>query len=196
MRLNVGIDVDGILANFIKPATTIAHDMFDTPIIENSYGVKDWNMGLEDWQIGLLLEEIFNIRDFWLSYIESIIDENTFKRLNRLANRHHIYFVTDRTTNFNSISRTAQMQTVMWLRDNCIYNPSVIVQRNKSWVVKALGLNIYIDDNPKNIEMVDKNCPSVIKVTMDYPYCKKQGEIQNLNCIKDFNEFLDVIESF
>lgn len=169
--MRIGVDVDDVLANFIKKFRHMAHLKFG---VDESIVPCDWafsNFNLKPEQFGELWKTIANTSDFWL-YLEV---KDGCKLLQEAERRHEIFFISSRVP---SIGLSIKDQTAIWLDEMFdIYHPTVIITREKGPLAAALKLEAFIDDR-------DKNC---IEIAQAVPNCKVFLKDAGHN--KHFNDF-------
>lgn len=144
MYAKVGVDVDGVLANYTKGYAKLAWEITKklAPLAPSHW------LDLGDLTEGddRLVWETINRTFFWQN-LESLPFTGS---LPSLCVRHRVYFVTTRPENS---ARQIQEQTAAWLNNHGVLYPSVIIApSNKKDILNALDLDYYIDDKPENLE--------------------------------------------
>lgn len=193
--LNIGFDLDGVVANFAKAYSTILNQLFGTPIIEHTSQVLDWNW--ESWY-GLpksAFEKanlvMYGTQDFWCNNIDPINAEQLYKILwlPGLHPKLNLYFITSRSeTSGSSVIR----QTRDWLEmRNSITPYSIISTLNKGTAAKLLKLDYFIDDNPMHILDIEKTYPECQATLLEYPYNKNATVARRIA----HNKFSDYVAS-
>lgn len=175
--LNIGIDLDDVLANFIDKYIAICNRLHGKPPI----GAKpvDWewsNFGLTRAQQDDAWAEVRQTYNFW----DTLGTEEgaTRDQLERLDNKHSLFFITARAL---STGDSIQRQSCRWLLNNFgIPFPTVLVTVDKGPLAAALKLDYFIDDRPKNVIEIATavpTCKVFLKNSMhnagyDSPYCR------------------------
>lgn len=155
-KLKIGIDLDGVCADFIARFRTIAYSVLDKPTPDVGPNT-DWyctNWGLSMAEIDMLFRNIKATKNFWETLGKCKGTEN----LRDAAHDYQIYFVTNRTS---TLGRSVEEQSCNWLRHNYdIEFPQVIETKKKGEVVKALDLFAFIDDRPENCKEIQETAPT------------------------------------
>lgn len=185
----IGVDVDGVLANFFE-----AYERLHIQVAgEDKFGDKKWPAQRPQYwhwpaEFGYTREHTSEVwkrikQDplFW-AMLKPLPGAEEF--LNALANsEHEVYFITDRPGN------NPQHQTIDWLYEYGYSHPSVIISRHgKAICCDAVGTDLYIDDKPENVEEVAEAGRDVY--ILDQPYnrsCESGIRVANLA------EFLEVV---
>jgi hypothetical protein len=175
--MRIGLDVDGVLADFIKPYqqlhvmitgrdTFVAGDNVDPP-------VWDWPAlrGYTKDETSLVWEHIKASKDFWRWMLP--MNSNTTMLRNQyvdIVNAHDLYFITTR------VGVNAKHQTEKWLgKWVCCFDtttPTVLLAgyRQKGALAKGLGLDCYLDDNYGNCEDVVRESPTTRTYLLEHCY--------------------------
>lgn len=145
--MKIGIDLDDCVAAFIGTFVTLLNTKYGTPPVGTLPIDWEWsNFGLTQDQLEAAWTEVNQTYNFWetLEVCEGVT-RGTLKVLDRA---HELFFITARVkTNGANVKN----QSARWLRDKFgIDNPTVIVTYNKGPLAKALELDYFVDDRPKN----------------------------------------------
>lgn len=147
----IGFDVDGVLANFTvgyaaKIIEVIGRDLFQPDDITDP---KSWDWDLDAGYTKAETKEtwrrIMAAPQFWLELpalagMTELVNEFWNSPL---GERAQIYFITARAGEPKRI-------TEMWLSNNGILNPTVLMTPHKGLTARALELDAYIDDKLEN----------------------------------------------
>jgi 5'(3')-deoxyribonucleotidase len=160
-RKRIGVDVDGVLANFVRGAITMSRALFPNANISTDESLlKTWDfkgIGLTTEQEAILWACIHNTQNFW----QNLTPLPSTSLLPVLAQHHDLIFVTNR---LETPGNTVCKQTERWLKFYFdILNPYVICAGSKGEVCQGLRLAAFIDDKPENIEDIRQHCG-------EYPY--------------------------
>lgn len=166
----VGLDVDGILANFFKAYEDIIVEATGVDKFPARYPVllpPTWNWpefyGYDKKVISEVWRYIKQSPTFWTEMTALPYAKEFLEHLDK--SDHEVYFITDRP------GICSQMQTQLWLADNGFYGPNVIISRKgKGVVAAALSLDVYIDDKGENIVDVVEKAPGTRVYMLKYPY--------------------------
>jgi uncharacterized HAD superfamily protein len=191
--LNIGIDLDGVLANFndayadilrtINPAITIPKSSSTWP----QHWGWDKHAGYTSKQINEAWE-VVKSTTFWgtLHPLKGTLE--TLKELSVLRGiGHGIYFITSRP------GRMAKYYSEIWLGAHGMQNPTVIISNEKGSVAKGLDLNIFIDDKPENIIDVVTAAPKCKCYIINKPYNQTFIDANLCERVNNVQEVLDVL---
>lgn len=153
MGLRVGLDVDGVLADFrsafeaLSRREGLSAGLDGGPAGQDPEDVAAELLTSED--IGRIWKEIARTSNWWTS-VEAY-EPSEIARLYRLARKHRweVFFLTRRP---ESAGDTVQMQTQWFLESNGFYLPSVLtVPGSRGELASALRLDIVVDDMLHNL---------------------------------------------
>lgn len=194
----VGIDIDGILADFqtgFAPVLvkTSGRDLFpyhpysDPPC-------WDWPeyLGYSKEEVTGALNDVKSNPKFW-EKLEAYPDVDEI--MNRLWNMqkagHEVYFITNR------MGITPKHQTDRWLyarTPSILPSPTVLVSAQKGMSAAALELTHYIDDKPSNCtDVIKYRGLKTLTYLLDRPW-NQEGAGSYVQRVKSVNEMLDVVE--
>ncbi len=144
----LGVDLDGVVADFIRGLRPIAAEWLGVPesslTQELSYGFGEWNLSSCGGYEAL---HRFAVKERDLFRTLPTID-GAPAVLRRLATRDiRIRIITHRLY-IPWFHREAVQQTVEWLEQHGIPYWDLCFMRDKA----AVGANLYLEDNPANIE--------------------------------------------
>lgn len=188
------IDVDGVLADFITAFTTLANEMFGTPVrrpheqltwasfllIEDQPGIgKPLTAAQRDavWQA-------LNADPLFLYRLEPLATEEELGRLGTTLGE--LYFVTSR------VARAAKQQTEDWLArwvPGLVY-PTVVRTSDKAAVARAVRADVAIDDSPEHVQALSAVCTAVVR---DWPY--NRDVPATIPRVASFGAFLDFVDA-
>lgn len=180
--MRIGLDVDGVLADFTGGARKILKSLFDKP--SDDMVQTSWDFD----SLGITPEE--NAR-LW-SVIRAT--PNWWGTLNRLEGsyslgaaylKHELFFVTSR---MDTGGVSATKQTANWLHNvHGIEYPTVIVSFDKGPIIRDLALDYFIDDRDVNLYNCRKHHPDCKVYLKDMSY---NQHVQDISRVKDVNDFL------
>ena len=141
-RLRLGIDLDGVVADFNAGWIERYNDQFGTTLLPEHVDI---------WDAPTLLTHFTNMSEFWSwartagggASIFRILQpyHGAIEALERLSRRHHIVIVTTKP-------RFAIHDTFEWLAEHRIPTSEVHIVDDKS----SVGCDVYLDDADHNIE--------------------------------------------
>ncbi|MBO5141686.1 MAG: hypothetical protein J6C46_01580 [Clostridia bacterium] len=155
----IGIDIDGVL-NYM-------HEFiieYGSKICNESGKYKIENINAQ-WSTEIFSWPNEMAHELWDKYGEELYVKSTarsfasevIKKLKEQNNE--IYIITARRNNDDwfppTLRENAEMVTVNWLNENkIIYDKIYFDSKDKSKVCRELGVDIMIEDDPKNIDML------------------------------------------
>ena len=189
-RLNIGLDVDDVLADFQGAFVTLARTMYDKPAPD--YKPTDWawsTSGLSQEEISGVWEQIKRTRNFWENL--RVVDGAGCNALLKLAS-HRLFFITARVP---TAGHHEEDQTAMFLRNNFNLDfPTVVVTADKGPIAAALQLDYYIDDRPVNCVQVYVAGSPRCKVFLKDASHNQGVCLPRIPRVKDLNEFVSIIQ--
>ncbi len=168
MSLRIGIDLDGVVANFISGFEESAHHKLGP----ETDGHTDPDQAMVDQLTTSEMKRVWNaIQETpnWWTYLAPYEPEQ-LKRLYSLARRHkwEVFFLTRRP---QTAGETVQFQTQWWLEREGFPLPSVVtVPGSRGELANALRLDLVIDDQLLNcIEIISASKTRVILIHRGFP---------------------------
>lgn len=191
-KLKIGIDVDGILADFNSSYRELVHQYSDVrlPEISNTYPTS-WNYprdaGLDKATDNKLWEVISKSNSFWQDLPAYPDTKNFLEWAGWLPTEVDVYFITSRP------GWTAKHQTENWLRFNGFgATPTVLISSEKGQCAEALKLTHYIDDKNENCTDVFNGSGSITDVYMLVrPWNHEQKFIPRIASLTDFKKVIE-----
>jgi uncharacterized HAD superfamily protein len=176
--LRIGIDVDGVLANFVGSFGRAAQKQFGIQINDST-----WGLGMtehEQKQVWAYTDTIPNWWDTLTPYTDALN-----LRL-KLKPDDVVYFITTRRS---SKYATVERQTATWLKKALsISMPFVVSASNKGEVCKALKLQAFVDDKPENCQDIADYSDTKVYL-LDRPW----NQEAKFDRVKNVGEFIDTI---
>lgn len=192
----ISFDLDGVLANFIKGFTQIAHKLHGTPVSDTpahqSWMFEDFpELNLTTQQCKRVWDEgILNNPDFWADL--DPINVSVMKRINAIPNK---MFITNRA------GINPHGQSVRFLRTWGIDNPLVVVAKAKGPVAIDYGVTAHIDDYYPNCvdiqtaRTIDGGQPACFTSLLWTPYTMKHHHEWQGPISLSVDHFLNEVES-
>jgi len=145
----IGVDLDGVCADFYSRMREIAAEWFELPIDaltpDVSYGLSEW--GVTEGRYDSLHRFALHQRDLFRTMP---MIRGARKYLRKLSDEgHHIRIITHRLFIHYSHASAVQ-QTVEWLDGHGIPYWDLCFMKEKS----AVGADIYVEDSPHNVEQL------------------------------------------
>jgi uncharacterized HAD superfamily protein len=197
-RLKIGVDVDGVLADFTGGARQILKDHLGidtTGRTQTGWGFD--SIGVDKATERKLWDYIDDYKDWWYNCLQPLPNCNL---ITTLCEKHQVIFITNRKhATEASGSMPVNEQTAFWLRQWFnIPNPTVLLSDNKGPLCAALGLDLFIDDRDKNLTEVIAAIGEDKVVGLEASYTPKELRQSHPKWVLNFNEFaityLDRIE--
>lgn len=187
-RLKIGIDVDGVLADFVAGARHYFKAKYGRP--DDSLIQNEWDfdcLGMTKAEIDDLWDHIHNTPNWWTT----LKTMDGAYSLGWLCNNHTVYFITNRPT--KTTGDSIEDQTKNWLMDShYIECPTVIVCKNKGALASALDLDFFLDDNVPNVTDVSLTSPRTTTFIQDAPYNQECVSVPRL---KSVNELVNLVQA-
>lgn len=190
----LALDLDGVFFDFCTPYADLLIEVdgvdrlpegwrkdpekhMPTWFWERHYGYTK-EVEAEVWQ-----KHILPSKDFWFKLKPLPYARETLAELNQLQKEgHEIYYLSHRH------GETAMLQTQRSLYEHGIDYPSVILTGNKRDVIKALGIEFFVDDKLETVnelwDMVGKHF-----YLKDAPY-NREGRLKEVKVIGSAKEAL------
>ena len=188
MQLKIGIDVDGVLYDFVSAFRRLAQQTFgkDFPTFSSDWDFSNWGLTSDEYKS--LWTRVRGSVDWFLDNEKPY--SFAVESLTLLKN-HELYFITTRCpTQGETVLRQTQRQLNML----GVEFPTVVVTNDKGAVVQGLSLNFYIDDYVENLKRVQECSPSTKLFLVNQTY---NNEIliptswARISSLKEFAERID-----
>ena len=146
MLVKIGIDIDGVLAEFVKPFSERANELFGKTEIISTHQVTEW-----DWltgpENGLTRHEEqhlwSSLEDEWWYGLPSILSPGEQHRFQEVCKEQEVYAVTNR-------HRRLQRVTERWLASQG-FHAQTVVTNNKPKELHLYEIGYFLDDRPDNV---------------------------------------------
>jgi 5'(3')-deoxyribonucleotidase len=182
LKPQVGIDLDGVLADFISEYMKISRKLFHKPpknYVWDSWGPKFVTKEEDDrvWR------HIKHTHNFWLS-LEKMENTNALMRRQKEMN---LFFITSRVP---TDGMSVMEQSMEWLaRNYCIPGAYVAVSSEKGKECKALDLDFFLDDKPEYCTEISHESPKTKVFLQDRLY-NKDYHGKGVTRVANINEFI------
>lgn len=211
-KMIIGIDIDGVLANFNKslrdmlirtsgrdliPEFEVSGNTIDTTPPTWFYPSESY--GYTKLEESRALDACNNEFDFWENLEPYPQTLDFLKRLYNALDEEQgdeVYFLTTRE------GPDVKGQTERWIRKNCAYRfdaPTILIARgDKGGIARGLGLTHFLDDRPKNCQSVRQACPECIVVMpltrYNREYANGPASSEQVRIVHNILEFVDSLE--
>ena len=150
----VGLDIDGVLADFLSPFLLRLEERIGKgPIPAASLrSVRlSAHPALTEEAVRECADAVRQDPGFW-DGLDSLLSPEQWRRLEQLSQTGQLSFITHRR---GHESWDIHAVTSGWFRRHGITNPDVhLVEKEKSAVVERLGVVLFVDDNYENCQEV------------------------------------------
>jgi 5'(3')-deoxyribonucleotidase len=178
--VKLGIDVDGVLANFNEKfiqrcIDVTGKDLFPT----RPFDIPTWHYpqvyGYTEKEMGSVWGSVKADPSFWYSLNAYPTTQQDLLYLGnrQYFNKDEIYFITNRDGD------QPKKQTEMWISEHCwaAFKPSitVLISSAKGLCAKALYLDVYIDDRHENCIDVKTRSPETKVFILDRPWNRTEA---------------------
>jgi len=163
VRPRVGLDVDGVYANFTRAFTSLATSMGLTDKATDGDEQPTWDFA---WDSAPAWTVVKNSWNWWMT-LPPLVDGEDVLETNYMIEHADVFFITSRVP---SLGLSIEQQTVGWLKGIGVNadRAVVIAARRKGELCKALGVTAMLDDNVDNlIELRDSG---ILAVCRSWPY--------------------------
>lgn len=187
----VGLDIDGVLADFISPFLQFVEKKIGNgPISVETITDLSFKKHphLSEKIIEECMVEISYDPHFW-GRLSPLLSSNEWQALDALSRKGRLVFLTHRyerdTYDINEV-------TCEWLRQHGISNPVVhFTQEYKSSLVKGLGVDLFMDDRHENCEDVAEKTEAT--VLMPHRPYNQSFSHPRVKRIRNFSELFDYL---
>jgi 5'(3')-deoxyribonucleotidase len=166
-NLRIGIDIDGVLADFTSSYIRELDRLNNTITDIGPKDIKEWHFERQHWPQEVV-EQFWNTvaREgyFWRGLDR--LTENDPYYVSDLIERHDVYFVSKRPL-------TVKAATEAWMYDHYGWGqrlPTVVLSNHKGHVAYGLELDIMFDDKPANLQDIMHHSPKTDLYLISQPW--------------------------
>jgi uncharacterized HAD superfamily protein len=187
----VGLDIDGVLADFLSPFLKILAQRVGTaPIDPQSITDPSFlkHPFVSNEVISECMVEVSYQERFWQE-LEPLPTARHWQALDTLSRDQRLVFVTHR---YERDTYSIHKVTCDWLTKHGVTNPVVhFTQDHKSELVRKLKIQLFVDDRHENCLDVAENTEAVVMM----PHRSYNGSFQHpkVQRIQDLEELFDYL---
>lgn len=173
--MRYGIDVDGVLADFVGGFGELASTL--------GYAINpdSWGLGLSREQEQDVWKLVEANHDFWTGL--DVLNQFPHE-LVKLTDV--VYFITKRK---QTPGRSTDTETATWLNKvQAVQLPTVLAIPNKGEVCRALKVDAFIDDKPENCWDVMDESPKTKVFLMNQPWNQWDTRVTRVKSLEEFFE--------
>jgi hypothetical protein len=190
-RLRVGVDIDGVLAEFVPSARKLCKQLFngrpDDRLVQTSWAFD--SLGISKDEENVLWNVIDNTPNWWMGLGKT--PGASIEKMQELIQTCMVIFITNRKD--GNVGKPIEEQSSSWLaRTFRLLNPTVLIMNDKGPLLNALKLNHFVDDRPKNIQECNLYAPKCEATLLNETY--NQDFIYDKR-VNSFDEFVDKVLS-
>ena len=148
----VGLDIDGVLADFLTPfLEVVERETGNGRILPES--ITDFNFKehpyLKEPVVLKCMEEVSQSPAFWRG-LQPLITAEQWRKLSELSREQKLVFITHR---YERDTYSIREVSCEWLESYGIINPVVhFTQEPKARLIQDLGVSLFVDDRHENCE--------------------------------------------
>lgn len=181
-RLNIGVDVDGVLGCFTCAAREVLKRMFNGKpadnLVQTQWGFD--SLGVTKEEEDQLWAEIDATPNWWMD--EPRMPATNYLR--HLTEAARVVFITDRK---DGVGMPVEEQTAKWLENTFhVWRPNVVISGDKGFIAKGLKLDYFVDDRPKNVDAVLDFYPECKSYILDATYNQEYKRAPRVHGFDDF----------
>ncbi len=184
----VGMDIDGVVADFLSPfLRCLSKRIGGEPIAAEMITDLSFkgHAAVTEEIVEECLMAVSQDRDFW-HQITPLLAPSEWEALDDLSRRDELVFITHR---YQRETYDINQVTCDWLRKHGVSKPVVhFTQQYKSEVVERLGVKLFVDDRQENcLDVAEKTQATVI---MPHRHYNQSFIHPRVKRIRNFNELL------
>jgi uncharacterized HAD superfamily protein len=158
----VGLDIDGVLADFVSPFLQILEERTGNERIDpQAYADPNFSdhPALSSQIVSECILKVSNDPKFW-ERLDPLPSAEQWKILDNLSRQQKLIFITHR---YECDSYSIHQVTCDWLRKHGVSDPVVyFTQSYKSELIGKLKVGLFVDDRHENCRDVAENTSAVV----------------------------------
>jgi hypothetical protein len=187
--LRLGIDVDGVVADFRTAFRRLAER-------ELGRAPRDVEAELSKTDVERLWRAVATIPNWWLDMPAYEPDQIARLYTEARRGRWEVFFLTSRPP---SAGDSVQLQTQVWLEKQGFYLPAVLTTPagSRGELARSLRLDLAIDDRMVNcIEIISASNSKAVLITRgeQEPRIRESAEARGVGVVTSLSQGLDAIE--
>jgi hypothetical protein len=187
----IGLDIDGVLADFITPFLHLLERRTSSGSIDPA-SITDPNFMQHPFLTRELISECMEAAsydpEFWRT-LAPLPTPAQWQTLNRISAKHEVVFITHRWVRD---SYDIHRVTCDWLRRHGVADPVVyFTQENKSVLVQQLKIELFVDDRHENCADVATETDAL--VLMPHRPYNQAFEHPRVCRIRELDELFDCV---
>ena len=188
----IGLDIDGVLADFVAPFFRFLEDQTGCGPIDPQTYVDPYLSGHAGLSKEMVTECVMRVSDdprFWET-LAPLPSAEQWLSLDQLSRRQKLVFVTHR---YERDNYDIGQVTSDWLRKHGVADPVVyFTQSRKSELIGKLKIELFVDDRHENCRDVAENTDAV--VLMPDRLYNQSFNHPRVQRIQDLDRLFDYIE--
>ena len=196
-RLRIGLDLDGVLADWMLAFTTTMAALFPRhPGLPfgftemQRYGLETGERGITTEMVDATWATMENTPLWLVEAIPLLAPWEDLLLLSQIADAHAVHIVTSRQ---HPARPSVIAQTTQWLHAHGLDNMGLVHTGRKDLAAKALELDFYLDDDPRFITQVLTEGPPDCRVfLLDRAY-NRTADTPPVERVRSLREFLEIV---
>ena len=188
----VGLDIDGVLADFISPflrrlEQRAGHGPIDPESISDPSFTNHPFISKE--AVSDCMIDVSYDATFW-QHLAPLPSPDQWRALDALSRKERLVFVTHR---YERENYSIHQVTCDWLKKYGVSNPVVyFTQNHKSELIGQLGVELFVDDRHENCRDVAENTNAVVLMPhRPYNQSFRHPKVQRIHGLAEVFSFLE-----